>query len=141
MDKKIKIDFFHDVICSWCYILSSRMHKLAEEFPELEIIHHSFALSKDSQDTIRMFGSMENARKEIMKHWRASNINGDDSRINADLMESRDFQYPSSMNGLRGCKSAELQGGQAAHRRHCPGGRLCRIQSVRACRAHLPGSD
>ncbi|WFD09669.1 DsbA family oxidoreductase [Tepidibacter hydrothermalis] len=113
--KKVTIEFFHDVICSWCYILSPRLRKLVKEIPEVEVIHHSFALSKSPEHTIRMFGSMENAKKEIMDHWRASNINDDNNRINADLMESRNFDYPHSLPGLLGCKAAELQGGQKVH--------------------------
>jgi len=50
-----------------------------------------------------------------MKHWRAANLNDDEHRINAELMESREFDYPYSMPGLKACKAAELQGGQRAH--------------------------
>ncbi|PAB60515.1 dithiol-disulfide isomerase [Anaeromicrobium sediminis] len=109
------IEFFHDVLCSWCYILSPRLRELVKEFPEIEVIHRSFALSKTPEDTIRAFGSMENAKEEIMKHWRASNINDEDKRISTDLMECQDFNYPYSMPGLLGCKAAEIQGGQEAH--------------------------
>ncbi len=115
MKNKITIDFFHDVICSWCYVLSPRIRELVKEYPEVEVKHHSFALSFDESDTIRMFGSLENAKKEIMRHWRASNRRDNKSRIDADLMESRDFQYPTSINGLKGCKAAEIQGGQEGH--------------------------
>jgi len=114
-NKIIKIDYFHDVICSWCYVLSPRLRKLVQENPNIEITHHSFALSRTKDDTIRMFGSVENAKKEIMKHWRASNIRDEEKRIHAELMESREFEYPISFEGLRGCKAAELQGGQTAH--------------------------
>lgn len=115
MTKKIKIDFFHDVICSWCYVISPRIRELIKEYPEIEVIHHSFALFKDEHAPIKMFGSMDNSKKEIMKHWRAANDRDGDSRINTRLMESRDFQYPLSIDGLKGCKAAEIQGGQEAH--------------------------
>lgn len=88
---------------------------MKEEFPEIEIIHHSFALSKSDDDTLRMFGTIKNAKSEIMNHWRSSNQNDDDSRINTDLMESRMFKYPNSINGLLGCKAAQLQLGQVGH--------------------------
>ncbi|CUT02495.1 DsbA family oxidoreductase, partial [Candidatus Chrysopegis kryptomonas] len=39
----------------------------------------------------------------------------DEHRINADLMEQREFDYPHSIPGLLACKAAELQGGQDAH--------------------------
>ena len=62
-----------------------------------------------------MFGTLDNAKKEIMDHWRNSNLNDDDGRINTDLMESREFKYPNSINGLLGCKAAQLQLGQVGH--------------------------
>lgn len=113
--KNIKIDFFHDVIWAWCYAISPRVRRLKEEFPEIEITHHSFALSKTDDDTIHMFGTLDNAKKEIMGHWRNSNLNDDDGRINTELMESREFKYPNSINGLLGCKAAQLQLGQVGH--------------------------
>jgi len=88
---------------------------LKEEFPDIEIAHHSFALSKTDNDTIRVFGTLENAKKEIMNHWRSSNLNDDEGRINTDLMETREFKYPNSINGLLGCKAAQLQLGQTGH--------------------------
>ena len=113
--KNIKIDFFHDVIWAWCYAISPRVRRLKEEFPDIEIAHHSFALSKTDNDTIRVFGTLENAKKEIMNHWRSSNLNDDEGRINTDLMETREFKYPNSINGLLGCKAAQLQLGQTGH--------------------------
>lgn len=115
MSKKIKIDFFHDVICSWCFVISPRLKELVKEYPEIEVIHHSFALLRNENDPIKMFGSIDNLKKEVMKHWREANRRDNACRIDADLMESRDFKYPLSINGLRGCKAAENQGGQDAH--------------------------
>lgn len=41
--------------------------------------------------------------------------NDDSHRIRAELMETREFDYPHSMPGQMACKAAELQGGQRAH--------------------------
>jgi predicted DsbA family dithiol-disulfide isomerase len=44
-----------------------------------------------------------------------ANLNDDEHRINADLMEKRDFDYPHSIPGLLACKAAEIVGGQNVH--------------------------
>ncbi|MDI3328538.1 MAG: DsbA family protein [Alicyclobacillaceae bacterium] len=111
----MKIEFFHDVLCAWCYVISPRVRRLAEEFPELEIVHRSFALAPGPEDIGRMFGSKERGKREILNHWRAANANDDGHRIRAELMEARDFDYPYSLPGLMACKAAEFQGGQKAH--------------------------
>jgi len=62
-----------------------------------------------------MFGSKEKGKRDILQHWKAANMNDDEHRINAELMEQRDFDYPYSTPALLACKAAELQGGQAMH--------------------------
>jgi len=62
-----------------------------------------------------MFGSKEQGKQEILNHWRAANQNDDEHRINADVMETRTFDYPFSMPGLMACKAAEMQGGPDKH--------------------------
>ncbi|ADG06428.1 DsbA family oxidoreductase [Kyrpidia tusciae] len=111
----MKIEFFHDVLCAWCYVISPRVRQLAEEFPDVEIVHRSFALAPGPEDIGRMFGSKERAKREILNHWKAANANDDERRIRAELMETRDFDYPHSLPGLMACKAAEFQGGQRAH--------------------------
>ena len=111
----MKIEFFHDVLCAWCYAISPRVRKLVENHPEIEIIHRCFALAPNPDSIEEIFGSKEEGKREIMNHWRLANINDDEHRIRADLMEGREFDYPYSMPGLLACKSAEFQGGQDAH--------------------------
>ncbi|MEJ2765311.1 DsbA family protein [Photobacterium sp. MCCC 1A19761] len=52
MSQKIRVDFFHDVICGWCYVISPRLRRLATEF-DLDVHHHAFALSPTRTDQIR----------------------------------------------------------------------------------------
>ncbi|MFZ8801662.1 MAG: DsbA family oxidoreductase [Candidatus Calescibacterium sp.] len=111
---KIKIEFFHDVLCTWCYAISPRVRKIAKEYP-LEVIHKSFALAPTPESIIEIFGSKEKGKKEILNHWRSANLNDDEHRINAELMEKREFDYPYSLPGLLACKAAEAVGGQEAH--------------------------
>jgi len=111
----MEIEFFHDVLCAWCYALSPRLRRLIEEFPEIKVIHRSFPLAPEPNDIVQMFGSKEKGKRDILQHWKAANMNDDEHRINAELMEQRDFDYPYSTPALLACKAAELQGGQAMH--------------------------
>ncbi len=112
--KRIRVDFFHDVVCSWCYVLSPRLRILAEEL-NLDVYHHSFALSATYKHMERMFGSKANAKKEIMGHWQRCAAVEDQKRINVEGMRQQSFEYPISMPGLLGCKAAEKQAGQQGH--------------------------
>ena len=111
----MEIEFFHDVLCAWCYALSPRLRRLTEEFPDIKVIHRGFPLAPEPNDIIQMFGSKEKGKRDILQHWKAANMNDDEHRINAELMEQRDFDYPYSTPALLACKAAELQGGQAMH--------------------------
>lgn len=111
----IELEFFHDVLCAWCYAFSPRVRRLVAEHPEVRVVHRAFALAPTPESIAAMFGSKEAGKREILSHWRAANRNDDEHRINADLMASRPFDYPHSMPGLLACKAAERQGGQEAH--------------------------
>jgi len=114
-DQVVEIEFFHDVLCAWCYALSPRMRRLVKEHPEIRVIHRAFALAPTPEALINIFGSKERAKEEILNHWRAANLNDDEHRDRPDLMENKPFDYPYSMPGLVACKAAERQGGQQAH--------------------------
>ena len=114
-NSKIEIQFFHDVLCAWCYAISPRLRKLKDEFPEIDIVHRSFALAPTPDRIVDMFDSKSEAKKQILDHWQAANQNDDECRINTELMASRDYDYPYSMEALKACKAAEFQKGQAGH--------------------------
>lgn len=107
----MKIEFFHDVICSFCFPMSYRMRQLKEKRPELEIIHRSFALVPGLEAFDIMFGSREKAKAEILTHWEQANENDDLHRFNIDGMKETDFLFPSSIPPLRAVKAAEMVGG------------------------------
>ena len=65
----MKIEFFHDVICSFCFPMSDRMHEIQQEFPEIELIHRSFALGWSANDFETMFGSRAAVKEEVLTHW------------------------------------------------------------------------
>lgn len=104
--KTITIEFFHDVICSFCFPMSYRMRQLQEKMPEVEIVHRSYALVKSPHDFDLMFGSREAAKDEILKHWEHANQNDDLHRFNLAGMRQANFVFPTSMNALLACKAA-----------------------------------
>ncbi|MBI5808148.1 MAG: DsbA family protein [Ignavibacteriales bacterium] len=109
------IEFFHDVLCAWCYAFSPRLRRLVDEFPQVEVIHRCFALAPTPNRIEQMFGSKEAGKAEILNHWRAANENDDEHRICTEDMVCKNFDYPYSMPGLLACKATEFQGGQKAH--------------------------
>ncbi len=114
MKSKIKVDFFHDVVCSWCYVISPRLRKLAEEL-SLDVHHHAFALSATKEDMVQMFGSRSKAKKVILGHWQQCAKVEDQKRINVEGMRQKNFEYPTSLPGLLGCKAAQKQAGDKGH--------------------------
>ena len=114
-DSSIRIEFYHDVLCAWCYALSPRIRKLSQQYPNVQVYHRSFTLSPTKERISEMFGSKEEGKRQIMEHWRAANINDDAHRINTNLMAKKAFDYPYSMPAAMACKAAEFQGGQKGH--------------------------
>jgi predicted DsbA family dithiol-disulfide isomerase len=84
---KMKIEFFHDVICSFCFPMSYRMRQVQKKYPNIEIIHRSFALAWEEEDLNKMFGNRDNAKKEILGHWEHANQNDDLHRFNIEGMK------------------------------------------------------
>lgn len=107
----MKIEFFHDVICSFCFPMSYRMRQLKERRPEIEIIHRSFALVPEAVAFDKMFGSREKAKAEIITHWEQANEIDDLHRFNIEGMKESDFLFPISIPSLRAVKAAEEVGG------------------------------
>ncbi len=111
----LHIEFFHDVICSFCYPMSFHMRQLQAQFPHVEIIHRSFALVRDESDFVRMFGSHEKAKDEILSHWHSANAIDDLHRFSIEGMRQQSFLFPTSMKPLQACKAAFFVGGNDAY--------------------------
>ena len=111
----LTLDFFHDVVCCWCFNISSRMRRLAAEF-DLDIRHRTFVLQADRFEMARRWGTPEDARATILGHWEACRrVSDQPGRIDIDAMAAAPFDYPHGMTAALGCKAAERLGGQAAH--------------------------
>jgi predicted DsbA family dithiol-disulfide isomerase len=113
-NKTITIDFYHDVICAWCYVLSPRIRKLAKNDSNIIVNHHSFALLPNEKTIVHRYGSKEEGKRQILNHWRhaATKLDNGNQKIDTDLMESRTFDYPYSIPGLIATKAAEMQAGK-----------------------------
>lgn len=108
----MKIEFFHDPLCVYCFPMSAILRRLQKKYPQIEIIHRSFALSWEASSFIQAFGPREGAREKILPHWDIANGLDPDHRINRRGMEEEDFLYPLSKKPLIGAKAAGELGGQ-----------------------------
>lgn len=111
----LQVEFFHDVICSFCFPMSNRMRKIKSKYPNLNVIHRSFALGWEKEDFERMFGTHAAVKPEVLNHWAAANQNDDEHRFNIASMEAEDFLFPTSKSGLLAAKAAGEVGGQKAY--------------------------
>ncbi|MGO4917857.1 DsbA family oxidoreductase [Pseudogemmobacter sp. W21_MBD1_M6] len=111
----LTIDFFHDVVCCWCFNISSRMRDLAAEF-DLDIRHRTFVLQASRSEMVARWGMPEDARATILGHWAVCReVSDRPELVNIDAMRAALFDYPHGMTAALGCKAAERLGGQAAH--------------------------
>ena len=112
---KVTVEFFHDVICSFCFPMSYRMRQLQKMMPEVQIVHRSYALVRSEWDFDEMFGSRAAAKTEILGHWEHANQNDDLHRFNISGMRQAEFPFPTSMKALTACKAAYFTAGDAAY--------------------------
>lgn len=111
----LTIDFFHDVVCCWCFNISSRMRDLAAEF-DLDIRHRTFVLQASRAEMASRWGSAADARRTILGHWETCRTVSDrPDLVDVDAMRTASFDYPHGLTAAHGCKAAEQLGGQGAH--------------------------
>jgi predicted DsbA family dithiol-disulfide isomerase len=108
------IDFFHDVVCGWCYVMSPRLRQVASELG-LRVRQRRFVLQASRAEMVATFGSMEQAKHTILGHWEACARHDDAQRIDIEGMRRETFEYPSGMAGALACQAAQILGGDAAH--------------------------
>ncbi len=111
----IKIEFFHDTICSFCFPMSARMRKIAKKYNNIEISHRSFALGWEPEEFIESFGSREAVTAEVISHWAEANKNDDEHRFNIEGMRQTDFNFPISKPALKAAKAAGIVGGESMY--------------------------
>ncbi|KHQ51356.1 DsbA family oxidoreductase [Mameliella alba] len=111
----LTIDFFHDVVCCWCFNISSRMRTIAEEF-DLTIRHRSFVLQDSRAEMTARWGTPQAARDTILGHWMACRqVSDQPGLIDIEAMRAASFDYPHGLTAALGCKAAERLDGQEGH--------------------------
>ena len=117
MTASLTLDFFHDVVCCWCFNISSRMRSLAVEFEfELDIRHRTFVLQASRAEIAVRWGRPAKARETILGHWSACRQASDRPElVDIEAMRAAPFDYPHGMTAALACKAAEQLGGQSAH--------------------------
>ncbi|WP_120513557.1 DsbA family oxidoreductase [Photobacterium salinisoli] len=112
---KVTIEFFHDAVCGWCYVLSPRLRKLVER-ADVEVKQRCFVLQRNDEEMVQRFGSLAAAKSEILNHWVACQQRADDpTRFNIEGMRAQPFSYPSGYLAALGAKAAELLGDSDTH--------------------------
>lgn len=112
----LKVEFFHDVVCGWCFVLAPRLKQLQAEL-DLDIQHRSFILQNSREAMIERFGSMPQAKATILEHWQSCAAAEDEKRINIEGMRKQTFEYPNGLLAARACQAAQALGGNEAHER------------------------
>lgn len=108
------IDFFHDAVCGWCYVMSPRLRQVAADLG-IQVRHHTFVLQDSREQMLRAFGSMERAKREILGHWAACAQYDDTQSINIEGMQAQSFEYPHGMPSALACQAAYLLAGEQGH--------------------------
>ncbi|MBX3608335.1 MAG: DsbA family protein [Hydrogenophaga sp.] len=109
----LTLDFFHDVVCGWCFNLSPRLRQLADEFG-LDVRHHTFVLQDSPERMVDACGSHAMARDTILSHWAACAAASDTPQgFNIEAMRAAPFNYPHGLPAALACQAAQQLGGQA----------------------------
>lgn len=108
------IDFYHDAVCGWCYVMSPRLRQIAGELG-IQVRHHTFVLQNSREQMVQVFGSMERAKNEILGHWKACAEQDNAERINIEGMRAQSFEYPNGLASALACQAAHMLGGDTAH--------------------------
>ncbi len=112
---RLHLDFFHDVVCCWCYNISSRLRLLSDEF-DLNIRHRTFVLQASTKEMATRWGTPEQARKTILAHWVACReVSDAPDGLDVEAMRRARFDYPHGWEAALACKAAERIGGQSTH--------------------------
>lgn len=111
----MKMEFFHDVLCEYCYLASPIIRQLSKEFPELEIKHRSFALVYERSEYEEDYGSEAEAKELIIKGWRKNSDKSPDRVFNYSGLMAYQGPLPCSPPPLLACEAARAVGGENAY--------------------------
>lgn len=108
-------DLFNDVVCCWCFNISSRMRGLAAEF-DLDVRHCTLVLHADRAELAARWDTPSDARETILGRWAVCRgISDRPDLVDIDAMRAAPFDYPQGMTAVLGCKAEERIGGLSAY--------------------------
>ena len=111
----LTLEFFHDVVCGWCYNLSPRLRALTHEF-NLDIRHRTFVLQDSPARMVQSFGSHATAKETILGHWAACAAASETpERFAIQRMRDAAFDYPHGLPSALACQVAQQLDGQPGH--------------------------
>lgn len=84
----MEIEFFHNSVCSHCYIQSRRLQKILKEFPEAKVIHRSFPLNVKNNHPKKLVTVSE--REDTISKWKRANRVDEEKRFNVEALEAGD---------------------------------------------------
>jgi putative protein-disulfide isomerase len=112
---KLTLEFFHDVVCGWCFNLSPRLRALTYEF-DLDIRHRTYVLQDSPERMVESFGSPPAAKETILGHWAACAAASEaPERFAIERMRAAPFAYPHGLPSALACQVAQELGGQSGH--------------------------
>jgi putative protein-disulfide isomerase len=112
---RLTLEFFHDVVCGWCFNLSPRLRVLTREF-DLDIRHRTYVLQDSPERMVASFGSPAAAKETILGHWAACAAASETpERFAIERMRAAPFDYPHGLPSARACQVAQQLGGQNGH--------------------------
>lgn len=112
---QLTLEFFHDVVCGWCFNLSPRLRALTREF-DLDIRHRTFVLQDRPERMIESFGSHAMAKETILGHWTSCAAASETSeRFAIERMRAAPFNYPHGLPSALACQVAQQLGGPNGH--------------------------
>ena len=111
---EMKIEFFHNSVCSFCYIQSRRLQEILREYPDAEVIHRAFPLNYASEEIKQVLTDEE--RDVTVKQWQRANRVDEAKRFNVGGLEATmDFIKPRSRNAELAIKAAVQVAGEDIH--------------------------
>ncbi|AGE71143.1 DsbA family oxidoreductase [Sulfolobus acidocaldarius] len=111
----IKITFFHDVICPFCYVTSKRLRKVITEFKDQVVVKHkAFAIISSLEDLKEVAFTPEEAKKLFFNEFQIVKKYFPDYDPDK-IIEKSKFTYVWSIPPLVACKAAEFQKGDEGH--------------------------
>src|SRR5690554_6952207 len=101
-----KIEFFHNVVCSHCFIMSRRLEEVLKAFPGVEVIHRSFPLHWDAATV----DSGLSSHNQLLRKWEMANRIDEEKRFNVRKLSESDFTMPTSKNAHLAIRAAARLG-------------------------------